>query len=170
MTNEKISHKIEGNYKKDSFIYFYYGTIAIGEDNNLSGSVTIRTNEEDMKGSLEGRLEKLQDKNYLIFELTIPNSKQYHLLRQQNSSKEKIGKYIGRRYGIKNTQAIIKKEFLSKMHPQNVPKELIDYIRGGSILYLGISEHQYVWNQYKEKIKNFFRKKAKLEDKSECEN
>jgi hypothetical protein len=156
MEDGKRSQNIEGNYKKNSFICFYNGTIVIGEDNNLSGSVTIKANDEDIQGSLEGRLEKFQDKNYLIFELTVPHSKQYHILRQQDCSEEIRGKYIGRRYGINNTQAIVKKDLLSKMHPQDIPKELIDYSRGGSISYIGVSENKYYWNKGKEKIRRFF--------------
>lgn len=159
MEDGKRSQEVEGAYKRDSTIYFYNGIIIIGEDKKLNGSVNIRTSEENIIGKLEGKLEEFNNQKYLIFKIELPYSYQYHLLKKQDSQDSPIGKYLGRRYGVNNTQPIIKENLLSKIQPQNIPKELIPYSRGGSVFYLGISEHQYSWNKTKEKIKKFFRVK-----------
>lgn len=159
MEDRKQPQKIEGAYKRDNTIYFYNGIIIIGEDKKLNGNINIITDEESIIGKLEGKLEEFNNQDYLIFRIELPFSNQYHVLKKQDSQDRLIGKYLGRRYGINNTQAIIKENLLSKIHPQNIPKELAPYSRGGSVFYLGISEHQYSWNKTKEKIKKFFRVK-----------
>jgi hypothetical protein len=156
MADGKRSQEVEGAYKKDNTIYFYNGTIIIGEDKNLTGSVDIRTDEESILGKLEGKLEELNNQNYLIFKIALPFSNQYHILKKQDSQDSLIGQYPGKRYGINNTQTIMKEDLLSRIHPMDIPRELMPYARGGSVFYLGISEHQYSWNKTKEKIKKFF--------------
>lgn len=156
MVDGKRSQEVEGAYKKDSEIHFYSGTIVIGEDQKLSGTVRIDHSDEK-KANLEGRLERINNRNYLIFEIDLRNTKQFHILRQADLSPDIIGRYSGTRYGIsKMDSTTFSNITLNQIDYNNIPEELKEKRRGGSIFYLGISENKYFCDRYKEKIKKFF--------------
>jgi len=170
MADGKRSQEVEGVYKKNKILYFYNGTIIIGEDKKISGNIHVNTGEETLQGNLEGRLEKIDNRNYLIFSVKLPYSKQYHILRKADLDENIIGRYSGQRYGINNIDDRNPNDnLLPKISYKKIPEELEKKARGGSIFYLGISENQYYWNKKKEKIKRFFQKKKKLENKKESE-
>ncbi len=156
MVDGKRSQEIEGAYKRDTIIHFYRGTILIGEDNRIFGRITIDS-PESKSASLEGRIEKINNRNYLIFEIDLEYSKQFHILRKSDLSSDIIGKYSGQRYGINKIDS---KELnsltLDQIHYNNIPEILEEKTKGGTISYIGISENQYYWNKTKAKWKKFF--------------